>query len=202
MRATSRCAMLVITISGGLVAPLTAHAEVRHYDIDPGGLYTYKPSPFVGIPGCSPSDYECGFGIDGTFSIDYDVDADTASLINMDLILTGNEGIQNNPPNIELVTAERVEQWLEERLFFELSVTLPGDLYQDQTFSGLKLLDLLNGTVHLTGGYDLTFVDGNGVFFNLSVTQIPEPAAVTLASSALLLAWLASRSRGQLKDDL
>jgi hypothetical protein len=105
--------------------------EVRSYQILPGSMYTYKPSPWVGIPGGMPDPFRLEFGVDGAFDVEFDDTADTARLVNMQLALTGNEAVQMNPPLISPVTADRVEDRLEERVLHNQFVAGPHEQYKD-----------------------------------------------------------------------
>jgi len=190
-----RSGFLCLTVAVGVLdlaetAKLAAE-EVVPYVIEPGSIYTYKPSPWLSIPGGEPSPYQLDFGVNGTLSIEYDRMAATARLLNVELVLTGNEAVQMNPPyELMPVTADRVEDWLEARLFHNLFVLAPVDQYQAENPSGLYLYDFLNGAVQLQGGYDITFVDGDGMLFNVAarVTPIPEPGSLALAGIALIFA--------------
>ncbi len=167
--------------------------QVLRYAINPGGQYTYLPSPEgPGIPGGMPSAYELDFGVTGLFSVEYG-DA-TARLVDVDLMLVGNEPVQANPPGLALVTGERVSTWLESRRFVQLPVGAPF-VYADDVFPTFTLTDFLNGTVSLGGGYDSTPADGIGVDFQLNATLIPEPASWLLAGLALAIGLAMYRRR-------
>jgi hypothetical protein len=186
-------ASLVLT-----TAAATAAAEITQtiYQINPGGQYTYKPSPFLGIPGGMPSEYELDFGIGGTFVYEFDTARTRARLLNINLTLTGNEAIQAAPPPLARVTADRVEEYLASHTFVEDFIG--GLLHlESSTHEGLKLTDGLNGTLTITGGFDATPVDGTGVLFDFSALAIPEPAGIALvAPAALALAgWRSFRAR-------
>jgi hypothetical protein len=174
-------------------------AQVQRYRINPGGQYTYFPSPFAGgIPGGQPSDFELDFGVSGFFNVEYD--SEMARFLDVDILLTGNEAVQDNPPAGTLVTAERVAMWLEGRLMELLPNLPPWDEYADHSHSDLHLLDF-GGSVLLQGGYDARPVDGDGLLFELSATAVPEPAAFVLAVTAAVISMLflrrgASRCRG------
>jgi hypothetical protein len=171
---------------------LTAAVTQSTYRINPGGQYEYKPSPWVGIPGGSPSPFELDFGIGGTFTYQLDTTAQTARLLNLDLTLTGNEPIQAAPPASVPVTAERVEAWLASQLFVEDFIG--GLLHlESSTRPNLKLTDALNGNLTLVGGYDSTPVDGDGIHFNFSAVAIPEPAAATLMAVAMAFGIVRNR---------
>lgn len=174
-------------------------AQVPRFAINPGGQYTYLPSPEgPGIPGGMPSAFELDFGVSGLFSIEFgDM---TARFLDVDLTLLGNEAVQSNPPGLALVTADRVGSWLEERRFNQLPVAGPFDVYADEMFPSLMLTDFLNGMVLLDGGFDFRRVDGNGVDFTLSATIIPEPAGCLLA--CLAIAALVPLLLGRAKFDL
>jgi hypothetical protein len=166
------------------------------YQINPGGQYEYKPSPWVGIPGGVPSPYELDFGIGGTFTYELDTTAQTARLLNLNLFLTGNEAIQAQSPPPGLTNAANVERYLAGHLFVEDFIG--GLLHlKSSTTPGLKLTDGLNGNLALIGGYDSTPVDGDGVFFQFSATAIPEPTAITLVAVAAALCVAARRSELQ-----
>jgi hypothetical protein len=176
-------ATLVLT-----TAAATASADIRQtiYQINPGGQYTYKPSPLgPGIPGGMPSAYELDFGIAGTFVYELDTAGPTARLLNLNLTLTGNEAIQAAPPPFATVTADRVEEYLASHTFVEDFIG--GLLHLEySTHEGLKLTDGLNGTLMITGGFDATPVDGTGVLFDFSAVAIPEPAGIALVATAAL----------------
>lgn len=179
-----------------IAAPSTVAAQlVRHYEILPGGVFTYFPSPEgPGIPGCDPSTFECAFGVAGQFSLEFTDPLDTAKFTNLDLTLIGNEDIQSDPPMFGLVTSDRVETWLADRVFEYVPVGAPINLFWDSHFETLSLTDYLNGTVELSGGYDSTFVDGDGLNFQVSARLIPEPGTMSLMAVGLA-ASLAVRQR-------
>jgi hypothetical protein len=168
----------------------TARADaVRHYRIVPGGQYSYLPSPEgPGIPGCDPSDYECAFGVAGQFSLEFSDTGipRTAVFSDLDLVLTGNEDIQNNPPLVAPVTADRVEAWLAARVFNQEFIGAPINFYRDSQLMTLGLSDFLQGTVGLFGGYDNRPVDGDGLHFNFRARLIPEPCSLALVCLAAL----------------
>jgi hypothetical protein len=167
------------------------------YQINPGGSYQYKPSPFVGIPGGMPSAYQLDFGIGGTFDYRLDTAAQTAQLLNFNLALTGNEAIQAAPPDFAPVTAERVETWLAGHTFVEDFIG--GLLHlESSTDPGLKLTDGLNGNIAIDGGFDNTPVDGTGMLFQFSAVVVPEPACATLFATAAIALLRRRRYRGVL----
>jgi hypothetical protein len=168
-------------------------SEPKRYAISPSGEYEYLPSPLSpGLPGGVPSAYELDFGVSGFFTVEFE--ATTARLLGVDLMLVGNEAIQNNPPAATPVTPDRVSNWLMSRRFIKQPVAGPFDLYTDEIFPNLQLIDTLNGMVRLEGGFDATPIDGIGLQFGLNATLIPEPAALSLAGVAGALgivgAWL------------
>ena len=167
------------------VAQTTVTAAVTQttYQINPGGQYQYKPSPWVGIPGGVPSEYELDFGIGGTFTYELDATAETARLLNLNLYLTGNEPIQAAPPVFAPVTADRVETYLANQLFVEDFIG--GLLHlKSSTVPGLKLTDSLNGNLLIAGGFDMTPVDGHGMEFQFGAQALPEPAGIALCAAA------------------
>lgn len=168
------------------LAPAAAAVTQTTYQINAGGQFEYKPPSFgPGIPGGMPSDYELDFGIGGTFVYELDTVGPTARLLNPNLFLTGNETIQAAPPGFGLVTADRVETYLASHLFVEDFIG--GLLHlESSTVPGLKLTDGLNGNVTITGGYDATPVDGDGIRFQFSAVAIPEPAGIALFATAAL----------------
>jgi hypothetical protein len=193
MNGTSRLAVCLITLTL-CDESLTARAAVQRYNILPGGQYSYLPSPMgPGIPGCSPSDFECDFGIAGQFSIEFDDTLHTAQFTDLDLALIGNEDIQNNPPFLAPITADRVEAWLAARVFEQEPVGAPINFYLDSQHPNLSLTDFLTGTVGLVGGYDHRLVDGDGLQFNLQATIIPEPCSLVLIGLATLGACTSTR---------
>jgi hypothetical protein len=156
------------------------------YQINPGGQYTYKPSGFgPGIPGGDPSEYQLDFVIGGTFVYELDTAGPTARLLDLHLVLTGNEDIQASPPSFATVTSDRVGEYLASHTFVEDFVG--GLLHlKSSTQEGLKLTDSLNGNLAINGGFDATPVDGTAVLFDFSATAIPEPTAITLFAAAVL----------------
>lgn len=168
-----------------VAAPATAAVTQTTYQIDPGGQYEYKPSPWVGIPGGVPSQYELDFGIGGTFTYELDTTAMTARLLNLNLTLTGNEAIQAQSPPPGLVNAANVARYLNSKLFVEDFIGGPLHL-KAEAIPGLKLTDSRNGNIALVGGYDSTPVDGNGVYFQFSAQAIPEPTGMALGAAAAL----------------
>ncbi|MBA4104407.1 MAG: hypothetical protein C0485_01525 [Pirellula sp.] len=166
-----------------LVTTATAAVMQTTYQIEPGGQYEYKPSPWVGIPGGVPSQYELDFGIGGTFVYELDTTAETARLLNLNLFLTGNEAIQAAPPDFTPVTADRVETYLANQLFVEDFI---GGLFhlKSSTVPGLKLTDSLTGNITIAGGFDMTPVDGHGMRFQFSAVAIPEPTGIVLFAAA------------------
>jgi hypothetical protein len=178
-------------------AAATAAADITQtiYQINPGGKYAYKPSPFgPGIPGGMPSAYELDFGIGGTFVYELDTAGPTARLLNLNLTLTGNDAIQATPPPIVPVTADRVEEYLASHTFVEDFIG--GLLHlESSTHEGLKLTDGLNGNLAISGGFDATPVDGTGMLFNFSAFAIPEPAGIVLVATAALVLVAGSRPR-------
>jgi hypothetical protein len=171
-------------------------AELKRYVVTPNGMYTFLPSPEgPGIPGGVPNAFRLDFGISGFFTVEYD-DV-MARLLDVDLTLMGNQPVQENPPGILPVTSERVATWLEARDFEKQPVAGPFDLYTDETFPGLSLIDTLNGMIRLEGGFDATPADGTGMQFSINATLVPEPGGLELLGVAGMLAiggaWLARR---------
>lgn len=151
------------------------------YRLFPGGQYTYKPSPWVGIPGGVPSDYQLDFGVGGTFVYELDTAGPAARLLNLNLTLSGNEAIQAAPPPFAVVTADRVEECLASHAFVEDFIG--GLLHLESSLHpGLKLTDSLSGHVSISGGFDATPVDGHGLLFNFSAKAIPEPGGMALVA--------------------
>lgn len=177
-----------------IAAPAVAAVTQTTYQINPGGQYQYKPSPWVGIPGGVPSEYELDFGIGGTFTYELDTTAETARLLNLNLFLTGNEAIQAAAPAFHPVTADRVETYLAGHLFVEDFIG--GLLHlESSTVPGLKLTDSLNGNLLIAGGYDMTPVDGNGMHFQFSAHAIPEPTGIALSTVAAAAIYIVRRRR-------
>ncbi len=173
-------------------------ASVLRYDIEPGGQYTYVPSPEgLGIPGCDPSDLECVFGIDGSFSVMVEPDTRIATLLDVDLTLIGNDEVQQSALT-PLVTAEGVADWLEDRSFENLITAGPFEIFADETHPNLQLIDFLNGTVTLSGGFNNTPSDGDGVDFELTAEVVPEPSSVFLLAVGLAVALTWGRAGDRL----
>jgi hypothetical protein len=190
--------MISARIASALLLLLLAAAQTPAavtqtlYQINPGGEYQYKPPSFgPGIPGGMPSNYELDFGISGTFVYEFDTAGPTARLMNLNLVLTGNEAIQANPPGNQPVTADRVEAYLASHTFVEDFI---GGLVhlESSTHPDLKLTDGLNGTLAINGGFDATPVDGPGMDFQFSAVVVPEPGAPVLLATAAL-----ARQRGR-----
>jgi hypothetical protein len=170
-------ALLVLSI---IAAPAGAVVIQQTYAVNPGGVYQYLPSTFgAGIPGGMPSNYQLDFGIGGTFVYELDTTAQTARLLDLDLILTGNEAIQAEPPPVAPVTADRVETYLASHTFVEDFI---GGLLHLKSSStpGLKLTDTLSGSLLIRGSFDSRPLDGDGLNFQFSASVIPEPTAISL----------------------
>jgi len=188
-------------VIAGILIFAAAHplaASVLRYDIEPGGRYTYCPSPEgIGIPGCDPSDLECVFGIDGSFSVMVEPDTRIATLLDVDLTLIGNDEVQQSAPT-PLVTDEGVADWLEDRSFENLITAGPFEVFADETHPNLQLTDFLNGTVTLSGGFNNTPSDGDGVDFELTAEVVPEPSSVFLLAVGLAVALTWGRAGDRL----
>jgi hypothetical protein len=169
-----------------VAAPAGAVVTQTPYEINGGGQYQYRPSPEgTGIPGGMPTDYVLNFGIGGTFVYELNTAGPTARLLNLNLVLTGNEAIQAAPPAFPPVTADRVEAYLAGQLFIEDFIG--GLLHlESSTVPGLKLTDGLNGNIAINGGYDHTPFDGDGIQFQFSASVVPEPTTLWLAAAAAL----------------
>jgi hypothetical protein len=190
--------MSVARVSLALVvlhfAAASAEAAVTQttYQINPGGVYQYLPSGFVPIPGGMPSEYQLDFGIGGTFTYELDSVGPTARLLDLNLVLTGNETIQAAPPPVAPVTADRVEQYLASNTF--VPDTIGAFLYlKSSTYPNLKLTDTLSGGLFITGGFDGRFIDGAGLHFQFIASEIPEPSTIALAAAAALVLLRARR---------
>jgi hypothetical protein len=175
-------ALLLLLLAAG-----AADAAVTQtpYQINAGGTYQYKPFGLgPGIPGGMPSDRQLDFGIGGTFVYELDTAGPTARLLNLNLVLTGNEAIQAAPPAVAPVTADRVEAYLASQNFVE--DIIGGQLHlESSTVPGLKLTDSLNGNISISGGYDATPVDGDAIQFLFSAVAVPEPAANLMLAAAI-----------------
>jgi hypothetical protein len=186
--------MVLVALSS--FAPANLHAQsILHYAIQPGSQYTFKPSPWIGIPGGQPSEYQLDFGVSGLLTLEWNGAAGPTRILNADLLLSGNEAIQNSPPPFSPVTAEGVASYLEARLFNQLPTTDAYTEYAAQQPTGLRLKDFHDGQLTLTGGFDGTFVDGFGMLFNVSAALVPEPSALALSGSSLLGLSLLRRRR-------
>ncbi len=177
-------ALLLVALAAGSTEAVVTQ---KTYKINPGGTYQYKPSPFgSGLPGGNPSDYQLDFGIGGTFDYRLDTSGPTATLLNLNLLLTGNEAIQAAAPAFHPVTADRVETYLASHTFVN---DFTGGLLhlKSSTTPGLKLTDGLNGNLSINGGFDLTPVDGTAMQFQFGAFVVPEPTGALLAVAALAL---------------
>ena len=84
---------------------------------------------------------------------------------------------------------EGVAGWLEDRSFEkDLNSLGPFEIFTSKTYPNLQLTDLLNGTVTLSGGYDFTPSDGDGVQFALTAEVVPEPSSFVLLALGLAVA--------------
>src|SRR5262245_139229 len=104
---------LAITVLLLAISATAAEAVVTHkaYKINPGGTYKYQlPLRDIGVPGGNPSAHELDFGISGTFDYQLDTASPTAHLLNLHLVLTGNEAIQAAPDGHPL-TAGSIEDF-------------------------------------------------------------------------------------------
>ena len=189
---------IVRCVIAGILVFAAAHplaAGVLRYDIEPGGQYTYLPSPEgLGIPGCDPSDFECVFGIDGRFSVMMDPDTRIATLLDVDFTLIGNDEVRQSAPT-PFVTSAGVADWLEDRSFEHFPIGGPWEVFVDETHPNLVLTDFLNGTVMLSGGFNNTAFDGEGVHFELTAEVVPEPSSAILMAIGLACAVLGRRAR-------
>jgi len=208
-----------VTLIFAATSPLAA--EVVRYNIEPGGQYMYLVSPqSPGLPGCSPTQFLCRFGIDGSFDFEVDQVTGIASLANVDLILAGNEDVIQNT-TIPMVESEGVSDWLEGRTFQrdatrevrdplvifrlyapreEIELLIPGPfaLFTESEYdwnSGLILVDHLDGSVSLYGGYNRTHVDGDGFHFQLTAVAVPEPSTLVLGLLGLAGLLVVGRRR-------
>ncbi|TWT90656.1 hypothetical protein Mal64_10500 [Pseudobythopirellula maris] len=189
----TRCLFAAAALLAVSTAAPLMQAETLRYAIDPGGRMTYFPSPFTPIDGCQPNSAECEFGVSGSFSVDYDSTTDSAVLLDLDLMLTGNDAVQIAPPVATLTSKLAVEAYLASRQFDDLPTAGPFDTYTDQSHPALVLTSFNNG-VSLAGGYDTRAMDGDGVVFILTASVIPEPASLALTAPLALL--LLRRRRG------
>jgi hypothetical protein len=157
-----------------LVPSRVAGQELVKYAIAPGSAYTYKPSPWLPIPGGQPYPWRLDFGVSGILVVQYDsYFLDLNRILSADIALSGNEAIQNNPPNPYMsVTATRVAQFLEAVSFTDAFLAPQYTEYNSEQSPGLRLRKFLNGNLTLTGGYDATFIDGDAMLFNLSATPL------------------------------
>jgi hypothetical protein len=151
------------------LAPLgVTGQELLKFAISPGSMYTYRPSPWTWIPGGEPSPGQLDFGVSGVLVFDPFVGSFRAA----DIALSGNESIQHDPPGYMPVTAPRVASFLESRSFGAAQF---GPEYVELTADwprGLLLRYYSNGDLTLTGGYDATPIDGDGMLFNVSATPL------------------------------
>jgi hypothetical protein len=192
----NRLFMVLVTVALSSLAPAKLCAQsILHYTIQPGSQYTFKPSPFVPIPGGQPSEFQLDFGVSGLLTLEWNGAASPARILNADLLLSGNEAIQNSPPPFSPVTAEGVASYLEARLFNQTPVTDAYVEYVAQQPTGLRVRDFQDGQITLTGGFDGTFVDGFGMLFNVSAALVPEPSTLALAGSSLFALSLLRRRR-------
>jgi hypothetical protein len=173
-------ALLVLIL---FAAPAFAAITQQLYEINPGGVYQYFPSPEgPGIPGGMPNAFQLDFGIGGTFLYEFDTAGPTARLLDLDLFLTGNEAIQAAPP-FGGVTAGRVEIYLASHTF--VTDFIGGLVHlESSTHPNLKLTDALNGNLLISGGYDARPVDGDGLHVQFSAQLVPEPATSSLLAVA------------------
>jgi hypothetical protein len=145
--------------------------EIVRYVIAPGSLYTYKPSPWVGIPGGQPSPFRLDFGVSGNLVVAYD--GYWSQILSAGIQFSGNEAIQNNPPSPDTpVTAALVADFLESMFFQEVQITSQYTEYAPDPPSGPILRDYVNGNMTLTGGFDGTVFDGIAMLFNITATPL------------------------------
>jgi hypothetical protein len=176
----------------GIVAAGARRSDgvVVRYNVSPQSTYKYLPSGFgPGIPGGMPSAYELDFGVGGSFDLDFDDAAvpPAVKFINLNLVLTGNETIQANPPGFQPVTADRVEDWLAMHLLVNVPSVALYSGYRDPDVPNM-ILQNWGSFVRLEGGFNNTPVDGTGMLFSLEATPVPEPtawAAGIMAAGAL-----------------
>jgi hypothetical protein len=182
-------------IGGGFEANPTA-AMAPRYTISPGSTYTYKPSPFLGIPGGVPSEYHLDFGIFGTFGILATSGSPSAPgsfrFTDLDLTLTGNEAIQANPPSYAAVTPQSVADWLASRQMVNVPSVPEFSAFRDETVTGLMAQDF-DVRLTISGGFDIMPVDGTAMLFNITAVPVPEPGSAVVATLAVLAVFRPAR---------
>lgn len=163
------------------------------YNINSVGHYGYQPSPEgPGIPGGAPNNYQLNFGLSGTFTFELDTAGPTARLLDLNLVLTGNEAIQAAPGDFHPVTADRVEAWLASQTFVQ---DLIGGMlhFESSSVPGLKLGAGPGRGLGVSGGFNHTPADGTAMQFHFGAIRVPEPASAALL--ALYAAVLLRRRR-------
>jgi hypothetical protein len=165
-----------------IVVPAEGGAgEIIQYSIAPGSRYTFKPSPWVGIPGGLPSEYQLDFDVSGTLAIEFNDSSTATRILAAEITLSGNESIQTGLPNeLTPVTAALVAEYLESRLFQEYSIAAEYLEYSAEQPTGLRLRAYADGVLGLSGGFDNTFLDGGAMLFDFTASAVPEPIALML----------------------
>ncbi len=179
----SRRLLAPTVLVGLLAAAQRAEAEVlpfhfltsqSHIAVTPGG---------ESIPGifddCVPGPGLCELSIEGSLSLDIDFVARTASFVDVNAALVG-EGLFNGHDLIDLLTGNS-----------EVSGTLIDDTtihFKRRNDSAAYVVEFTDTTLHLTGGYDDTAFDGNGVA--IDAFAVPEPSSCVTALAGLLLLGL------------
>ena len=160
-----------------LMTPTFAWAQGSpiRFEILAGSTYTYYPSGFgFGLEDCSPNAFQCDFEITGNFSVQFDNNNGSASIVNASISLTGNEDV-NGPV---LTTEESVETWLENQTLLNIVSITTQAVYQGTltSFSDPLLLtfDTPGTAGSLTGGFDGRPVDGVAIQFQANLQRVAD----------------------------
>lgn len=180
--------ILLVVLARGASA-----TETVAFSLDPArSSYSFfAPPEGPGIPGCSPDDYRCNFGLTGQIAISLAADRMTAKIIGGDVIATGNEGIFGQEgfnitsPGSALLLIDL------ERIHSDGDVLAFRDSrFREQGINPYTILVELDGELlTIGGGVDLTALDGDGFELSMQAVRVPEPSLL-----ALVCLGLASRA--------
>lgn len=194
-----------------LMTPTFAWAQGSpiRFEILAGSTYTYYPSGFgFGLEDCSPNAFQCDFEITGNFSVQFDNNNGSASIVNASISLTGNEDV-NGPV---LTTEESVETWLENQTLLNIVSITTQAVYQGTltSFSDPLLLtfDTPGTAGALTGGFDGRPVDGVAIQFQANLQRVAlEPVLLAdcnqdgVVDFADIAAFIAILSSGEFQTE-
>lgn len=203
---------LVIVVVHALLIDMAVNAtaqEVITYAISSGSKFTLEIGGGLPIPGGQPSPTMLDFGLSGTLTVSFDNAGGTAQITTSNITLSGNEAVRNMLPMpfgqpLVPLTPTSMQQLLGFGRFQESARSLDHVTYTRPTgaFSYLTIDRFISDGVSLTGGFDARPVDGDGRFFNLTATLIPEPSGCLIGATLSVIGLARSSRRGKSRHTL